>query len=89
MVTSKSAKEIKLELFSSLLTADDSLETFLRFLTSRQKRAETRKLNNFKMNSNKKIHTSQNDEMKESDEEYSGEEDSDEGEQISAANEVN
>lgn len=41
------------------------------------------------MSSNKKLHIISNDEMQESDEDLSGEDDSDEGEGISAGNEVN
>lgn len=41
------------------------------------------------MSLNKKIHANDNEEMEESDEDLSGEEESDEGEGISAGNEVN
>ena len=41
------------------------------------------------MSLNKKKHNNENEAMKESDEDFSGEEDSDEGEGISAENEVN
>lgn len=41
------------------------------------------------MSANKKKHTNEDEEMKESDEDFSGEEESDEDEKISAGNEVN
>lgn len=49
---------------------------------------KTIKLKFAEMSSNKKLHIISNDEMQESDEDLSGEEESDEGEGISAGNEV-